>query len=291
MSFNVKHEEITPSTAHSYLAKSVGNRHLNADYVLSLAVAMETGKWDAEASEIVFDETGALVDGHHRLHAIIAYDKSVTMLVKRGVSKSARAVIDTGRTRTINDLFTMFRPDAGYANQRRSTLVSCVSLLAEGRRPPAIRTLDAFDAWGRVFAPGIETMIGLFGPTSKSAGGFRIGPVMGAFAFAHKTSPKKVEAFAVRVIEGLGLERNEPAATLRNLLMSERAPRGRGGDRTRLSRKVLGAIYADLKGVQWGKAQDARGPLDHFRKAYDADKIDRMMNLWTPDPAPSSIEQ
>lgn len=290
MSFNVKHEEITPSTAQSYLSKSIGNRRLNSDYVLSLAVAMETGKWNAEASEVVFDETGALIDGHHRLHAIVAYEKPVTMLVKRGVSKTARSVIDTGRTRSIADLFTMFRPDSPYINQRRATIVSCVALVSAGEKnPPAIRTLDSFDAWSRVFSPGVDAIIEIVGPMSGAPKGFRTGPVLGAFAFAHKTSPKKVEAFLLRSIEGLGLERNEPATTLRSLMVRG-GGRQSGGDRIRVSRKVLGGIYSSLKGQSWTKAQDGRMALDFFRKAYDEKQMDKMVDLWALDALPSVVQ-
>lgn len=39
MAVTLKIEEVSPALAHEYLSKSIGNRHLNADFVLSLAVS------------------------------------------------------------------------------------------------------------------------------------------------------------------------------------------------------------------------------------------------------------
>lgn len=290
MSFSIRHEDITPASAHRYLAASDGNRHLNQDYVLSLAVSMEMARWDDSASEIVFDENGVLVDGHHRLNAIITFGKPVRMLVKRGVAKSARNVIDTGRTRTIRDLFTMFRPGQGYVNEKRAALTTCIGLVMAGRTPPPLRTLDAYDTWMRVFADGIEAVLPILVPGGSR---FRVGPILGALAFAHKTGPKRTEDFAKKVVEGLGLVKAEPATTLRNVILSPLTAKSQtGGARVRLARKTLNAIYADARGQQWGKAQDGIVGLTHFLKAYDSKSIEKLVSLWTPDAAsePVSVE-
>jgi len=279
MVLSVKHEEVSPALAHSYLAKSAGNRQLNSDYVLSLAVAMESGKWDADASEIVFDEDGAMVDGHHRLHAIVAYGKPVRLLVKRGVSKSARGVIDTGRTRTIRDLFVMFRSGSDYLSVRKAALVCCVSLIVPGRGP-SIRTLDAYDSWMRQFKEGIDAAVEI-GRAGGSAGShLRLGPVAGAFAFAHKMNPKKVEAFMLKVRDGVELSRAEPAYTLRALLLNPNQRGGnQGSDRQALSRKVLQATHADIRGREYKKAQAGQEGLD-------GKAIEKLVGLWTTDTAP-----
>lgn len=277
---SVKFEDITPKAAHDYLSRSVGNRALNTNYVLSLAVAMESGRWTPEASEIVLDESGALIDGHHRLHAVVALDSTVKMLVKRGVPKAARGVIDTGRPRSMNDLFTMFRPGATNVTLRRAALNTCVALLASWRRPPLIRTLDAFDAWETVFASGIDTILPMFASVSTT---LRSGLSIGAFAFAHKTDPKRVETFVTSVIDGVGLERGSAALTLRNMLTGQ-SSRTTGHDRAKVSRKILSGVYADLKGLPWAKAQDGAAGVEFFRKAYEGRNTERLLKLWSATP-------
>ncbi len=286
MSFSCKVEEITPAIAHQYLALSIGNRPLNADFVLSCAVTMEAGKWNELASEVVFDEDGTLIDGHHRLHAIIAYGQSVRMLVKRGVAREARGLIDTGRTRSIRDLFTMFRSDVTYVDQRKAALTTCVTLLLPGR-PPQLRTFDSFDSWMRQFKEGIDAIIELTSEGGAGTRHMRLGPVSGAFAFAHKLNPSKVSAFAMKVRDGLGLTANEPARTLRALLLSggRHMRGGRGADRIVLAKKVLQAIHAELKNRPYAKAQVGNEGLEFFRAAYDTRTIDKLVSLWTPEGA------
>ena len=290
MAFSVKHEDISPQMAHEYLSKSAGNRHLNSDHVLALAVAMEQGKWDDSASEVVFDEDGSMIDGHHRLHAIVAFGKPVRMLVKRGVSKSARGLIDTGRPRTVRDLFGMFRPEVEYVGQRKASLATCVGLIVPGR-PPAIRTLDSFDSWMRQFKDGIDAAVNIARVNAAGGGNaLRLGPVSGAFAFAHKLQPRKVEAFMEKVRDGVGLVLNEPAYTLRALVTqsnTSRIGRTTGGDRTALSKKVLGAIHAEIRGLPYRRAQVGMEGVNYFRTAYDGKTIERLVDLWTHEATPS----
>lgn len=283
----VKHEEISPSAAHLYLAKSGGNRHINAEYVLALAVAMETGRWDADASEIVFDEDGVLIDGHHRLNAVVAFEKPVRMLVKRGVSKSARSVIDTGRTRTMAHLMEMFRPDEQtYGNNRRAALTTCVSLMVS--KPPRLRTLNDYDSWMKHFEVGIEAIVRILAGGNTNA--LRRGPVLGALAFAHRTSPAQVEDFARRLEEGSGLAKDDPALTLRNVLIGSKA-NGGSGDRLHLAKKVLSGVQAHLRKEKWAKAQVSANAHAFFRKAYDAKAIERLVKLWTPEGVSNDVEE
>lgn len=277
MSFSVKLEEVSPSQAHAYLAQSAGNRSLNADYVLSLGVAMETGRWTPEASEIVFDDSGALVDGHHRLNAIVAVGKTVPMLVKRGVPKSARGVIDTGRSRNIKDLMHMFRNGQTMVSQRRATLNACVTGLVPGRVPP-IRTLDAWDAWYKVFATGVDFVTEAASSTRINA--LRTGPVTGAFAFAHPTAPRKVEALFLSMIDGAGLERGDAIHTTRNAIMAGAGGLTSGNQRHATFRKCLQGIYFGVRGEGLAKLQDGSKGLEHFRKAY-AGRTEKLVALWT----------
>lgn len=283
MSVTIKREIITPADAHSYLALSAGNRTLNQNYILSLAVAMESKRWDADASEIVFDASGALIDGHHRLSAILIYDAPVTMLVKRGVSKSARAIIDTGRTRTMQDLFRMFRPGESYPTNTKAALSTCVGLITHGTSaPPAIRTLDAFDAWAKLFEPSLSIIVGKVAPHRTA---LRNGPIIGALAFAHRKHPTTVGDFTDRLLDGVGLERGQPVHTLRHALIESRSSgAGAGHERMRISRKVLNALLSQVEGEKITKAVDGMAGLRYFSKAYDAKAVERMVKLWRAKP-------
>jgi len=288
MAFSVKHEHITPAMAEAWLKLSAGNRFVNPDHVLAYGVDMEAGRWDADASEIVFDEDGKLIDGHHRLEAVKAVGKTVTMLVKRGVAKSARSVIDTGRSRNVVDIMSMYRPDVKHARQRRSYVGVCAALLVGAGRAPIIKTLGAYDAWLRHFRDGIDWVVSasVSLPTA-SIHKFRMAPIAGAFAFAHKTNPTKVERFFERCGVGEGLSRDEAAFTIRNHILAGHYQHT-GGGRAMLAEKVLNAIYADLKGSSLKKSQAGAVGLEFFRQVYDTKGIQTLMAPWIGDADPEA---
>ena len=53
---------------------------------------------------IAFSESGRLLDGQHRLHAIVLANKPVTMLVAKNLNENTFSAIDCGVKRTIGDL-------------------------------------------------------------------------------------------------------------------------------------------------------------------------------------------
>lgn len=94
-------EQITPGLAAHYLAaKNDGNRNLIETSVASMMKDMAEGRWELTGQAIIFDNTGKLIDGHHRLTAISRGTVVVPMLVVRNASPSAVRRIDTGVART-----------------------------------------------------------------------------------------------------------------------------------------------------------------------------------------------
>ncbi len=98
-------EWVTPELAEQYLALGARNpRKLNERHVLLLAEQMERGQWMPNGEAIVFDVDGHLIDGQHRLSAIVLVGKPQMMLVARGVAREARETIDiVQRKRTAMD--------------------------------------------------------------------------------------------------------------------------------------------------------------------------------------------
>jgi hypothetical protein len=95
---------VTPQLAQEMLDTSPCNRKLSLTRVQEYVDYMRSGKWSAVVSAILFDTEGHLVDGHHRLHAVIQAGVDVRMSVRRGVSKESICFIDTGRPRSIGDM-------------------------------------------------------------------------------------------------------------------------------------------------------------------------------------------
>lgn len=99
-----KVERITPETAAKYLKRNVDNyRKISKRKVSLYAAEMKAGKWQNNGEGIMFDETGRLKNGQHRLAAIIMAATPVEMLVIRGVSDNV-SIYDSGMVRSMRQI-------------------------------------------------------------------------------------------------------------------------------------------------------------------------------------------
>lgn len=97
-------ETITPEIAQRWLDRyNTENRKVRATAVARYVRDIENGDWDFTGDPIKFDTRGVLIDGQHRLVAVVKSGKSIRLLVVRGVNTSARSVVDTGAARSKGD--------------------------------------------------------------------------------------------------------------------------------------------------------------------------------------------
>lgn len=100
MSVTCKIEQITPAMAKTMLNMNTGNfRHIDKARVRNYAREMRTNNWDMNGETIKFNRR-LLLDGQHRLLAIIESKCTITMLVVRGIESDAMH-IDRGKPRSI----------------------------------------------------------------------------------------------------------------------------------------------------------------------------------------------
>jgi hypothetical protein len=96
-------EKITPQRATEYLAKNSGNRGLRPSHVDYLAEQIASGHWQVSPQGIAFSDTGRLLDGQHRLAAIVQSGISVEMRVTTGCHEDTFKVLDGGLKRAIHE--------------------------------------------------------------------------------------------------------------------------------------------------------------------------------------------
>lgn len=100
--------DMTPELAQRYLETQVHNRNVNEHWVEALAFAMERGDWTEDGNSIKMDSNGHLIDGQHRLRAVIRSGKTLRMEVKSGFPHEAIHVIDSfTRARSTADVLTL----------------------------------------------------------------------------------------------------------------------------------------------------------------------------------------
>jgi hypothetical protein len=128
---NTVTETITPEKATQYLSTSKGNRPINNVYVRSYADTMRRGAWMLNGVPIIFDAEGHLLDGHHRLHAVVAAGIPVKFDVVRGAPEEAFTTYDVGRHRTLGQLIAM--QNIKHYNMIGSIVNANETLMANGR--------------------------------------------------------------------------------------------------------------------------------------------------------------
>lgn len=99
---------ITPDLAKSMLEKNTCNRPLRDRHVLNLASDMLAGRWRENTAETIkLTKAGTLIDGQHRLNAVIKAKKSIRFLVAYNLNADVMDVIDSGVKRTASDVLSM----------------------------------------------------------------------------------------------------------------------------------------------------------------------------------------
>lgn len=96
-------EHVTPAIARVMLEHNESNRSMRRQVVAKYARDMTAGRWHYTGDPIRFAEDGTLLDGQHRLSAIVQSGKSQPLLVVRGLLREMQSVIDTGARRTAAD--------------------------------------------------------------------------------------------------------------------------------------------------------------------------------------------
>ena len=116
---SIRLEMITPDVAQKYLdLNSEGQRNLNSDVSGRYAEDMLTENWPFTGAPVLFDSNGDLIDGQHRLNAIVESETSQLTLVITGLAPGVMRAVDAGRKRTYGTYLQMpplSRPN--YTNQ------------------------------------------------------------------------------------------------------------------------------------------------------------------------------
>lgn len=104
---NIKEMVVTPDLAEQWLAKNTHNRNIRMNHVRGLAADMTNSEWTWNGEAIKFAADGTLLDGQHRLAAIVMAGTPIKMLVIRNVDMSAQHTMDTGSKRTPGDMLRL----------------------------------------------------------------------------------------------------------------------------------------------------------------------------------------
>jgi hypothetical protein len=98
---------VTPEQAKTWLESRAANRTLESRRVLGLARDIIADRWRLTHQGIAFNSAGQLVDGQHRLAAIVMAGKPVPMLASWDLPDDAQLVMDDHRPRSGADVLAI----------------------------------------------------------------------------------------------------------------------------------------------------------------------------------------
>lgn len=104
--FCARVETITPDIAREYLKFNCENRPVSKAHVQFLSKMMKNGEWKLNGEAICF-EGDRLVNGQHRLHAVISAGIPVAFLVVRGCERDSFITYDSGKNRSAADVLSI----------------------------------------------------------------------------------------------------------------------------------------------------------------------------------------
>jgi hypothetical protein len=244
-------QKISPVKAAEMLAANTSNRPLSKSAVRGFAEAMVRGDWLVTHQGIAFDTDGVLVDGQHRLAAIIEADLPVELTVFTDVEPNTFDVLDTGKKRNAADVLAI------EGEKSTATLAAMVRTVWQfENRPEAtwsgggaavtnhqiVQTLEAHPKIRDFVAVGerIATETGMI----KSAAG--------AAAYlveqANKREKAKLAEWYEGVIDGAGLGKNDPRLVFRRTMFA-------------MARKQAGVVQ---------RRRDTREHVALYVKAFNA---------------------
>lgn len=123
---------ITPNIARQMLEKNVGNRPVSKDTVEHYARLMQNGEWSVTPDAIGFDITGRLINGQHRLMAIIKSNTAQTFFVVDNLPWNAFSVTDEGRKRSASDILSIGRKIKNCTTM--ASIIRSYVILSKGSR-------------------------------------------------------------------------------------------------------------------------------------------------------------
>jgi hypothetical protein len=103
-------ETITVKRAEEYLAANRGNRNIVQAHVAAMARDIANGRWMFNAQPICFSRSGRLLNGQHRLSAVLEAGEPIEVLVMRNLPEEAFETYDkqAKKAPAVDEMFDEF---------------------------------------------------------------------------------------------------------------------------------------------------------------------------------------
>jgi hypothetical protein len=220
-------EKITVDLAHAYLGDNTHNRNVRSGKVMAYATDMKTGRWVQNGDPIRFDINGTLIDGQHRLLAVIESGVPVEMFVVRGLSPKSQDTIDSGIPRKFADALKLrgFTEPALLGAATRSYYLWSIGVRRFGGTGAGVATSTPALLNCLENNPWLQAEVPLFRKLSAQA--HLPSSITGALVYAFMTiDADDAEYFWERVCSDENHRQGDAIFTLRRTLLTSKDMRG-----------------------------------------------------------------
>ena len=285
-------EQVNPALASTFLAESKGNRRVKPNTVDSYARDMANGDWLTNHQGIAFDEAGALIDGHHRLLAMVQAKATLTLLVSRGWPAKPKGrksttmdTVDRGVVRSLADQLEL---QHGIKNSRNIVRLSTTiaAILVGTIKVPKQSTgtvLRIAELYGPQFL--------WFSEHSSRADGLRNVNLAGVVVMGMVQNEAATRKFYEQLVTGVNLAASSPVHHLRNYIL------GMGessyGDRERLRQAVAHHLALFIENKPCGSLVSTSSTALHALIAAQGDRTKIIRELFgaAPLPEPETVSK
>lgn len=216
--------KINPKIAAEWLKANRHNRPLSQQHVATLAKQMEEGRWQFNAQPIIVSDTETVLDGQHRLHAVIESGAEIESVVVYGIKEEAFTTIDTGKVRNGRDVVFLSYQDVTQsqaqnvaAGARFAILFSAKSFTRKEKvSNPEILDFIATHPQLWAMAKDIESWHSQSAPLGA-------GLATGLYWLFAQKNKTQASAFMESLFTGEGLRRTDAAYIAREKLNADKA--------------------------------------------------------------------
>lgn len=220
-----KFTTVTPKEAVIWLdTKNAHNRPISQSTVERYTQEMKAGRWKVNGQPLIFGKSGNLLNGQHRLKAIIAANKSIETMIVWGVEDSTFDTIDDGNKRSLGDVFAVSgeqNPNLLSAGVRFLWVYATGQIATRDLRRGTIATKPVLEDTLRKH-PGMRQSTKFYSLLKSRPGGLLIpaGTAIGLHYLFSLVDEKKADEFFNVLQSGIGLTEGHPILALRARLIA-----------------------------------------------------------------------
>jgi hypothetical protein len=209
----VELKTITPAIAQKMLKMNIGNRALTIWHVEELAKEIRAGRWRVNGDMIRISITGRVLDGQHRLAAIVKTKMTIQTWVMEGLEDDIFDTIDVGKKRSQGDTLGCLGEKNAY---RLSSALILIDKYCTGRVQNNISYSNGEVEELLEKYPGARDSI-----QTKCKTKLILPSVLDACHFLFSSKDAKLTGeFVEKVLRGAGLEEGDPWYVLRERLVA-----------------------------------------------------------------------